>query len=168
LELLIREVRLDDATALIGILNPIIQAGIYTVLDTPLSVEAEREFIRTFPLRGVFHVAERCADQRVIALQSIEPFATDTRAFDHVATIGTFVGLDVRRQGVGSRLAEAAFAAAQRKGYEKLFTYVRADNPDALAFYLQQSFYVVGVAQKQAKIAGRYVDEVMIEKWLGR
>lgn len=57
MELLIREVQLNDAEAIVGILNPIIQAGIYTAFDTPFTVEAEREYILRFPQRGIFHVA---------------------------------------------------------------------------------------------------------------
>lgn len=41
MELLIREVQVDDAEAIVGILNPIIQAGIYTAFDTPFTVEDE-------------------------------------------------------------------------------------------------------------------------------
>ncbi len=48
MDLLIREVRVDDAAAIVRILNPIIEAGVYTVMDTPLTVEFEREYIEKF------------------------------------------------------------------------------------------------------------------------
>ena len=47
-----------------------------------------------------------------------------------------------------------------------IFTFVSADNPAALAAYLDQGFTVVGTATRHAKIDGRYIDEVMIEKAL--
>lgn len=56
---------------------------------------------------------------------------------------------------------------APEKGYEKIFTFIRADNPAALASYAKQGFRVVGTAQRQAKINGRYVDEIIVEKLLG-
>jgi hypothetical protein len=40
-------------------LNPIIEIGVYTAFDTPLTVDAELEYILNFPQRGVFHVAVR-------------------------------------------------------------------------------------------------------------
>lgn len=166
MDLLIRPVRLDDAAEVARILNDIIAAGRYTVLDTPFSVEAERDFIASYPERGVFHVAERRADGRIVGFQDVSPFATYTSAFDHVGVIGTFVDLDCRGQGIGRRLSEVTFAAAVAKGYEKLFSYVRADNPAALAFYQAMGFRVVGTAERQAKIGGRYVDEVIIERFL--
>ena len=166
MDLLIREVRLEDAEAIVRILNPIIEAGSYTVLDAPLTTEAEREYIAGFPERGVFHVAECHQDQRIVGFQSAEPFATYTRAFDHVAVVGTFVDLAERRRGIGLCLSEATFEAARRKGYEKIFTYVRADNTAALAFHLKLGFRLVGTAQRQAKLHGKYVDEIIIEKFL--
>jgi L-amino acid N-acyltransferase YncA len=135
-------------------------------LDTPFTVEAEREYILNFPRRGIFHVAERLQDRTVVGFQSMEPFATYTHAFDHVGVLGTYVDLACRRQGIARNLFEATFAAARRKGYEKIFTFVRADNLAALASYLNQGFQIVGSARRQAKINGTYVDEIMIEKFL--
>ena len=162
----IREARPDDAEGIIRILNPIILSGDYTVLDTPFTVEAERDYIANFPERGIFLVAESPREGRIVGFQSIEPFATYTHAFDHVAVIGTYVDLALRGQGIGTRLSEAIFAAARLKDYEKIFTYVRADNPDSLAFYRGIGFRVIGTAQRQAKIGDRYVDEVLMEKFL--
>ena len=166
MDLLVRSATPDDAGAIVGILNPIIEAGTYTVLDAPFTVEAEREYILDFPPRGIFHVALRRGDQKLLGFQSLEPFANYTHAFDHVAVLGTYVDLSYRRQGIGRRLFQATFDAARRKGYKKLFTYVRADNPAALASYLNQGFEVVGTAQRQAHIDGKYVDEVIIENFL--
>ncbi len=50
----VREVELGDAAALVAILNPIIAARTYAVLDEPLAVTAEADYIRGFPARGVF------------------------------------------------------------------------------------------------------------------
>ena len=78
-------------------LPPIIESGLYSALATPLTVEAEQEFVHSFPRRGVFHVAE---------------------------------------------------------------------DPQALRFYGKLGFRVVGTAERQARIGGKYVDEVIIEKFL--
>lgn len=166
MELLIRDAEPDDAAALAGILNPIIEARIYTALDTPFSVDEERDYIVNFPRRGILKVAVRPADRRVVGVQSLEPFATYTKAFDHVGIIGTFVELGLRRQGIARRLFETTFEEARLAGYEKLFAFVRADNPAALQTYLGQGFSVIGTAKEHAKIDGRYIDEVLIEKSL--
>jgi L-amino acid N-acyltransferase YncA len=166
MDLLVREVQPDDAEAIVGIFNPIIEAGVYTAFDTSFTVEAERDYILNFPPRGIFHVAERRQDRKVVGFQSMEPFATYTHAFDHVGVLGTYVDLTCRRQGIAAYLFEATFEAAMRKGYEKIFTFVRADNSPALSTYLKQGFQIVGTVRRQAKIKGKYVDEIMIEKFL--
>ena len=162
----IREVAPDDAEALVHILNPIIETKRYTVLTTPLTVEAEREFIETFPKRGIFHVAVREQDDRVVGMQNVAP-VSPYAALEHIGEIGTFVHLDLLRRGIARRLFEATFSAVRKKGYKKLFTFVRADNPGALKTYLGQGFRVVGTAERHASIGDAYVDEMVIEKWLG-
>jgi L-amino acid N-acyltransferase YncA len=165
-ELVIRDATLADAEAIVGILNPIISARIYTVLDARLTVAAERDFIARFPARGVWKIAVRPDDGRALGFQVLEPFAGYTSAFDHVATLGTFVDLEQRRRGVARALFAATLEAARQKGYTKIFTFVRADNPAALATYLAQGFDILGTARKHARIDGTCIDEVMIERHL--
>jgi L-amino acid N-acyltransferase YncA len=154
MDIVIREAQPDDAEMLVAILNPAIESGRYTVLDRPFTAAEEREFIRRFPERGILHVAEGRQNGRLVGFQTLEPFATYTHAFDHVGVVATCVDLELRRRGIGKQLFAATFEAARRKGYEKIFTYVRADNPAALAAYLKQGFRIVGTAQRHAKLAG--------------
>src|SRR5688572_30538071 len=153
----IRDVRIEDAEEILAILNPIIAARCYTAMDTAFTVEEEREFIRTFPARGIFLVAVDTSLNRIVGFQNVSPFGSFTHAFDHVGVIGTHVDLDRRRQGIASRIFTATFDAAERKAYAKFFTYVRADNETALQTYLRQGFRIVGAAQRHAKIDGKYI-----------
>jgi L-amino acid N-acyltransferase YncA len=166
MNLSIRDVEPSDAAGIVRVLKPIIEARRFTALDTPPSVETERDYVIDFPERGVWKVAERQPDQTIVGFQVLEPYASYTHAFDHVGTLGTYVDLDLRRHGIARRLFAATFDAAREKGYEKIFTFVRADNPAALQTYLGQGFVVIGNAKRQAKIDGRYIDEILIEKWL--
>jgi L-amino acid N-acyltransferase YncA len=166
MDLSVRDVEPADAEALVRILNPIIESRVYTAFDTPFTIEAERDYLLNFPRRGIWKVAVRWPDQRLVGFQIMEPFALYTTAFDHVGTLGTYVDLELRRQGVAKSLFQSTFDAAQRKGYEKVFTFVRADNPVALQTYLGQGFLVIGTARRHARIDGRYIDEIMIEKSL--
>jgi ribosomal protein S18 acetylase RimI-like enzyme len=84
----------------------------------------------------------------------------------HVGVIGSYVNLACRRQGIASALFAATFDAARRKGYEKLFTYIRADNPAALATYRKHGFQIIGKAARQARIGQQFVDEIIIEMFL--
>ena len=84
-----RDVRIEDAEEILAILNPIIAARCYTALDTPFTIEQEREFIRAFPGRGTFLVAVDTTSNRIVGFQNVSPFADFTHAFDHVGVIGT-------------------------------------------------------------------------------
>ena len=162
----VRDVVPADAEAIVGILNPIVEARAYTAFDAPFTTEAERDYILNFPARGVWKVAVH-RDGRVVGFQVLEPFGPYTKAFDHVGTLGTYVDLQQRRHGIAKALFAATFATARAKGYEKIFTFVRADNPAALATYRTHGFEVIGTARKHAKIDGRYIDEILIEKTFG-
>ena len=164
MDLLVRDVAPADADAIVAILNPIIEARIYTAFDVPFTSEAERDYILGFPSRGVWKVAVRRSDGRIVGFQVLEPFGPYTRAFDHVGTLGTYVDLEERRHGVARALFAATFESARQKGYEKIFTFVRADNAAALATYGAHGFEIVGTARRHAKIDGRYIDEILIEK----
>ena len=163
---IIREVQVSDAQGVMNILNPIIEEGRFTILDRAFTLEEEIKFIRNFPKRGVFNIAHFEKGSTIAGFQNVEPFATYTRAFDHVGIIGTYVGSQYRRQGVATTLFESTFKLARTKGYTKLFAYVRGDNERALSMYLKQGFIVVGTAKNHAKMQGTYIDEVFIEKFL--
>ena len=162
----IRDATPADAAAIVAILNPIIEARVYTVFDAPLSVDTEREYLTRFPPRGVWKVAIRGSDGRLVGFQVMEPYASYTRAFDHVGTLGTYVDLEWRRQGVARRLFEVTLQAAIAKGYQKVVTFVRADNPAALETYLHHGFRIIGTARQHSCIDGRFIDEIFIEKQL--
>jgi L-amino acid N-acyltransferase YncA len=166
MELMIRDVNPDDAAGVVSVFNPIIEARSFTLFDTPFTVEAERAYIEGLTPRDVFHVAVRASDNVVVGFQSMAPFATYSRALDHVGVIGTYVDLGSRRQGIATRLFPATFEAARRKGYEKIFTYIRADNPVALATYQRHGFLIIGKAERHAKVGGEYVDVIIVERLL--
>ena len=162
----VRDVTPADAEAVVGILNPIIEARLYTAFAQPFTVDAERDYIARFPRRGVGKLAVREPGGEVVGFQVLEPFGPYTTAFDHVASLGTYVALDQRRQGIASILFPATIQAAVQQGFEKIFTFVRADNPAALAVYTRHGFTVIGTARRHAKIDGAYIDEILIERAL--
>ena len=166
MNLRIRDATPADAAAVCAIINPIIATRAYTVFDAPFTAEAEHDYMSKFPSRGVWKLALREADERVIGFQVLEPWASYSRAFDHVASLGTYVDLTLRRQGVAKALFAATLKAARAKGFEKIFTFVRADNPAALAAYQAHGFEAIGAARRHAKLDGRYLDEWFIERQL--
>ena len=130
----LREIRPDDAEAVVNLLNPIIEAGCYTAFTSPFTVADERKFIESFPARGSFLGAFDGYD--LLGFQVVTP-PSQLPAFDHVGEIGTYVRLESQRRGIAGRLYEATFARAKAKGYGKLLAWVRADNEAGLRSYNQ-------------------------------
>ena len=164
MNLMIRRVTEADAAAIIELLNPIIQAGIYTAMDEQFSIEDQLEFIHSFPQNGIYHVAID-SDDRVLGIQDVMPIST-SKVFKHVGDISTFVALNSQNQGVGRELSRATFKIVKELGFLKLRATVRADNPHALMFYQSQGFEKIGITKKHAFLRGKYIDEVLLEKFL--
>jgi L-amino acid N-acyltransferase YncA len=156
----------EDAESIVELLNPIIQAGTYTVLDTPISTEDQIAFIRGFPERGVYNVAVRNDSRKVIGIQDVQPFRSDVDTFKHVGDISTFVSLALRGNGIGRALSDATFESAREQGFLKLVATIRADNPQAISFYQSLGFKVIGTAKDHALVGGTYVDETLAEKFI--
>ena len=156
----------EDAAGVAAVLNGVIRGGSPTLLDTTFSVEEERAYIEGLPARSFLHVAET-PDAGIVGFQTVIPWNTFvTTEFDHVATMGTYVDAAHRRRGVGAALARSSFAAALALGYDKIFTDLRADNLDSLAYHLALGFTVVGAARRHARVRGGDVDVLFIERFL--
>ena len=163
----IRAVTEEDAGSIIDLLNPIIEAGTYTVMEGPLSLQDQLDYIRNFPPRGVFNVAACNSSGTILGIQSIEPISAGTTAFRHVAEISTFVSLTHHGKGIGEALSKATFQAARAQGFTKICATVRSDNPGAISFYRSLGFEIIGTARKHAYIGGKYIDEILAEIFIG-
>ena len=166
MNLIIRNVLSSDAKGITEIINPIVESGQFTILDSTFSVSDQGFFIQYFPVNGVFLVAEDETCSKLIGYQTVEPFASYTRTLDHVGILTTYVAENYRQQGVSSALFAATLETAKARGFEKLIAQVRGDNEPALTTYWKQGFEIAGTAKKHAKINGEYIDEVMLEKFL--
>ncbi len=127
----VREAILPDAAGMVGVLNPIIAAGIYSAMQTPLTLAAQIEYLEQFPAEGVFSVA--IEGERLVGLQSLE------EPIDHPergkrGEISTFVALDRRGTGIGGALAERTLSLAKKQGYRGLVAQTGTGNPGAVSY----------------------------------
>jgi len=163
MEFHLREAVKGDAGPIADLLNPIIRAGKYSRMDAELSAEDMAGWIRGVSGQGVFNVAVCGESGLVLGFQSVEPVSTSDRALRHVGEISTFVSPASHRQGVGRRLTGVTLEGARKQGFFKIIATVRADNPEAVSFYRDQGFNVIGIARKHALVRGEYLDEVLME-----
>ena len=159
--ILVRPAIPEDAQGVVNILNPIIGEGKQTVLSKKYSAAEEAEFIKKFPVRGLFIVAEQ--NNQILGFQTIEAFASYSKAFDHVGIVGTYVCSKHRNKGVGKKLFDYLKTEAPKLGFEKIFTFIIADNYQSIGYYKKIGFRIVGTVKKQAKLSSGYKDEVIVE-----
>lgn len=181
----VREGVLEDASGVARLINGVIAEGAPVLLTGSFSDEEERAFLAALPPRGGFFVAEAgaapaaagetgragaagkaCQSRAIVAAQVFAPYAAGMAAHDHVCVMGTWVDAAWRRRGLGRTLWVRTAALARARGFTRVFTDVRADNIQSLAFHLALGFSVAGAAREQAIIAGRSYDVVFIERGL--
>jgi RimJ/RimL family protein N-acetyltransferase len=161
---LVRKGNIGDAEQVAAVLNAVIAEEIFTLFDKPFSVEDERNFISSLGARSALYVAE--INGQIAGVQSIDLFSNLAHSLSHVATMGTWIRDDFRGRGLGRLLATESFRFATSNGYMKVSIHVLADNERALRFYRRLGFADIGVARKHVRLAGRFHDEVYLEKLL--
>lgn len=160
----IRRWALADAEGIAGVLNNVVREGGRTIAGRTFTVAQERAFLRSMPRRSLLNIA--LLGQVVAGFQEVMPYATYTQTMDHVGSAGTFILGAVRGRGLGRALSAVTWAEARAAGYSKLVITVRADNPEAQAFYVSLGFQPCGRLARQAFVDGKYVDELLYELFL--
>jgi len=96
---------------------------------------------------------------RVFA-ETVSPFAR------HVAEVGIGVIEPYREIGIGTHLLRRAIRAAREARLEKLTATAFAINERALNLFIGRGFKVTGRRYRQFNLDGRYIDELLLERFL--
>jgi L-amino acid N-acyltransferase YncA len=91
---------------------------------------------------------------------TVSPFAS------HTADLGIGVLNPYREIGIGTLLLRQAIQAAKEARLEKLTAAVFAINERALNLFIGRGFKVTGRRYRQFNLNGRYVDELLLERFL--
>ena len=83
-----------------------------------------------------------------------------------VAPGGQVRARGARRRGVASALLTAAEQLARTRGARKLSLHVLGTNTAALSLYERLGFRREGIQREEFRIGGRYVDDVLMAKYL--
>lgn len=142
MDLTLRAAQETDAQGMLGILNPIICAGVYTRMGQVISLPEQVQFIREFPEAGIFTVALWDRTQTLVGMQDVLPVEAEAGSTTGFGEISTFVDLNAHRQGIGRQLTESTLRRAREKGFEQIFATIRSSNSGAISFYRSQGFRV--------------------------
>jgi RimJ/RimL family protein N-acetyltransferase len=95
-----------------------------------------------------------------IFADTVSPFAR------HTAELGVGVLKPYREIGIGTHLLRQAIRAARWVRLEKLTATAFAINERALNLLIGRGFKVTGRRYRQFNLDGRYVDELLLERFL--
>lgn len=126
--------------------------------------EVLRERISKFRQDKNAYIVAAAGDQVVGFILLMRGRLNSTR---HSADFGMSILPAYRDKGIGTLLVEAAINWAVKHGVEKLYCCTFHTNLRAIKLYEKMGFEHEGTRQKQYRINGKYVDQLLFGKLLG-
>jgi ribosomal protein S18 acetylase RimI-like enzyme len=166
-EIEIRPAIPGDASALIAHLKALAhEPGINIPLapdEITLTVAEERDRLASFDdnPRAILLVAMRGGE--LLGELTIRGLS-NRRAVQHVATLGMSVRADVRGQGVGGALLDAALDWAAEHGFTRVELYVYARNAPAIALYEKHGFLHEGRRKHFIRDGEQFLDDLVMAR----
>ena len=162
-EVSIRAATPDDAAAIRTIYNQGIEDRIATLETLPRTPEERRQWMAARAARHPVVVA--VTDGQVVGWGSLNSF-NPRPAYDHVVDLSVYVERGWRGRGVGRVLMQHLLALAKTLGYHKMVLATFPYNEAGVTLYKRMGFTPVGVYHEQGQLDGRWVDVLIMERFL--
>jgi phosphinothricin acetyltransferase len=157
----IRAATLDDAPAIAKIYNQGIEDRVATYETEPRSAEEQQAWLRAVADRYPTIVAQ--IDGEIAGWASAGPYRT-RECYRGIGEFSIYVRRDWRGGGVGDLLIAALINEAERLGLWKLLSRIFPFNASSRALCRKHGFREVGVYEKHARLDGRWLDVVIVER----
>lgn len=158
--MIVRAARAGDADAIAAIQNPVIRDTAITFNAQEKTLDEIAAAIRDLPC---FLVAED--DGAILGFVSYLPFRRGVgyaRTMEHTILLAP----GARGRGAGRALMKTAEDHARAAGVGSLWAGVSAENPDGVAFHARLGYDEVARLPKVGFKFGRWMDLVLMRKWL--
>ncbi len=163
--LIIREARLEDAEAILSVLSEVASEENLLLLDKgEYDMRLEKRHILSAKSGGKTLILVAEVDGKVVGVGEVK--IGEFKKNSHTAELGLAVIKEFRGLGVGKALMKEMLSRAEKKGVEKVWLSVFSTNNAAIRLYQKFGFVVEGVRKKQFKINNKYVDELLMAKFL--
>jgi L-amino acid N-acyltransferase YncA len=163
-----RLVEIEDATALMNILNPeVVELSISFEL-VPKSLEEQREWIREHQATHLCLVAVNTDDdlgeigarnERILGFASVSPFR-ERPAYATTVENSVYVHRGARGRGVGERLLNDLLATAKNSGFHSVIARIVGENASSIRLHEKCGFILVGTEVEVGRKHGRWLDVV--------
>jgi L-amino acid N-acyltransferase YncA len=159
-EVYIRAATLDDAAAIAEIYNQGIEDRIATFETEPRSTRDQRAWLGAIAGRYPAVVAQI---DEIIGWAGAGPYR-DRECYGGIGEFSMYVRRDWRSRGVGDLLLAGLISEAERLGLWKLLSRIFLFNESSRALCRKHGFREVGVYKKHARLDGRWLDVVIVER----
>jgi phosphinothricin acetyltransferase len=157
----IRTATADDAAAIAEIYNQGIEDRVATYETRPRSAEDQRVWLQSIAGRYPAIVAE--IDSKIIGWAGAGPYR-DRECYRGIGEFSMYVHRSWRRRGVGDLLLDGLVGEAEGLGLWKLLSRIFLFNEASRALCCKHGFREVGVYEKHARLEGRWLDVVIVER----
>lgn len=157
----VRVATLADAAAIAEIYNQGIEDRVATYETEPRSAEDQQAWLRAIAGRYPAVVAE--IDGQIVDWAGPGPYRT-RECYRGIGEFSMYVRRDWRRRGVGDLLLTALTREAEKLGLWKLLWRIFPFNEASRALCQKHGFREVGIYEKHARLDGRWLDVVIVER----
>jgi L-amino acid N-acyltransferase YncA len=157
----IRAASTDDAAAIAEIYNQGIEDRVATFETEPRTAEDQLAWLRSISGRYPAVVAE--IDGQVVSWAGAVAYR-DRECYRGIGEFSIYVHREWRGRGLGDLLIAALIMEAERLGLWKLLSRIFPSNEASLALCRKHGFREVGVYEKHARLDGRWLDAVIVER----
>ena len=157
----IRTATADDAAAIAEIYNQGIEDRVATYETKRQSARDQQARLRSIAGRYPAVVAQ--INGEIIGWAGAGPYR-NRECYRGIGEFSMYVHRDWRRQGVGDLLVAGLISEAERLGLWKLLSRIFPFNEASRALCRKHGFREVGVYEKHARLGGRWLDVVIVER----
>jgi L-amino acid N-acyltransferase YncA len=158
---LVRNATLDDTAAIAEIYNQGIEDRIATYETELRSAEEQQTWLRS--VAGRYPAVVAHIDDEIVGWAGAGPYRT-RECYRGIGEFSMYVRRDWRGSGVGDLLVGALISEAERLGLWKLLSRIFPFNEASRALCRKHGFREVGVYEKHARLDGRWLDVVIVER----
>ncbi|MCR4405320.1 MAG: GNAT family N-acetyltransferase [Anaerolineae bacterium] len=163
--LVVRPAAPSDAPLVIAVVDAVCRERRYMMTERFLPGPEWQEALGMIPRSGwkLLLVAE--CEGRIVGwcrafADTVSPFAR------HTAEVGIGILKPYREIGIGTHLLRQTIQGSREAHLEKLTAAIFAINERALNLFIGRGFRVTGRRYRQFNLDGRYIDELLLERFL--
>ncbi len=169
-EIILRLIKKEDLEGIWDNFNHVVEEKIYIPVYTPVLNQWEKDswYQDLIQAKNICIVAvdkTLSLPKKIVGQLTIEH--SQWEAAKHVGILGIIVQKRYRNLGLGYHLIEMGKELAIERGKKKITLTTFATNEEGLNLYRKCGFIITGTNKKQYFINDTYIDEILMENWIG-